>query len=46
MASIVEEFVKRGIKRENITPDMVKAVLEEPEELRARAIDVATIPRD
>lgn len=42
MAAIVQEFVNRGIPRESITPDMVLSIMEKPEDIRARAIEVAS----
>ena len=42
MAAITQAFVDKGIPRDQITPDMVLAVIEQPEELRAKAIDVAS----
>jgi hypothetical protein len=44
MAAVVEEFVSRGIPREQITPEMVMSVLQ-PDDTKQRAIDVATVPR-
>lgn len=41
MASIVDEFIKRGIPRDQITPEMVMSVFEAPDDLRQKAIDVA-----
>lgn len=42
MASIVEEFVKQGIPRSQITPDMVLQIIKKPEDVRGRAIEVAS----
>lgn len=41
MAAVMDEFVKKGIPRSQVTPEMVLAILETPEESRQRAIDVA-----
>lgn len=45
MASIVDEFVKRGIPRNAITNDMVMKVFQEPESVRQKAIDVAIVEK-
>lgn len=42
MAAIVEEFVKKGIPRGDITPEMVMRVFEAPQEVKQRALDVAS----
>lgn len=41
MAAVVEEFVRRGIPREDITPEMVLRVVQQPESVKQKAIDVA-----
>lgn len=41
MAAIVEEFVKRGIPRASITPEMVMKVYTSPDDLKQKAIEVA-----
>lgn len=42
MAAVTDEFVKKGIPRDQITPEMIMSIVEKPEELRQRAIDVAS----
>lgn len=42
MAAVMDEFVKKGIPRSQVTPEMVMSILEKPEEIRARAIDAAS----
>lgn len=42
MAQVVESFVQQGIPRGSITPDMIQRVLSNPEDLKQRAIDVAS----
>lgn len=41
MAAVVQELIARGVRREDITPDMVVAILDKPEEVRGRAIEAA-----
>lgn len=41
MAAVVQELVSRGVRREDITPEMVMAILEKPEDVRGRAIEAA-----
>ncbi len=41
MAAVVQELVSRGVRREDITPEMVMDILEKPEEVRGRAIEAA-----
>lgn len=41
MAAVMDEFVKKGIPRSQVTPEMVMAILETPEESRQKAIDAA-----
>jgi hypothetical protein len=41
MAGIVEELVRRGIPRGEITPDMVMQIVQAPEALREKAVAVA-----
>ncbi len=45
MAAIVDEFVRRGIPRENITPEMVMKVFESPEDLKNKAIEAAVVEK-
>lgn len=44
MAAIVQEFVDRGIPRDQITPEMVRAVIDQ-DEAKQKAIEVASMPR-
>lgn len=41
MAAVVQELVARGVRREDITPEMVMDILEKPEDVRVRAIESA-----
>lgn len=41
MAAVMDEFVKKGIPRSQVTPEMVMRVLEQPEDVQQHAIDVA-----
>jgi hypothetical protein len=43
MAAVVQELVSRGIPRDQITPEMVMRIIDEPEEVRGRAIEAAVI---
>lgn len=45
MASIVDEFVRRGIPRGEITPEMIMAVVDSPEGLREKAMTTAVAER-
>ena len=42
MAAVVADLEGRGVPRDQITPEMVKAVLTDPDEVKRRAIDVAS----
>lgn len=44
MAEVVAQFEARGIARENITPDMIEEFFANPEAVKQRAIDVASVP--
>jgi hypothetical protein len=46
MAEIVDMFVQRGIPRSEITPAMIMKVIETPDDLKQRAIDVASNEAD
>lgn len=41
MAAVVQELVTRGVRREDITPEMVMNILEKPDDVRVRAIESA-----
>lgn len=45
MAAVVQELVSRGVRREDITPEMVMRIIEEPEDIRAKAIEAAVVER-
>lgn len=41
MAAILDEFVKKGIPRSQVTPEMIQSILQKPEDMRERAIEAA-----
>jgi hypothetical protein len=41
MAKVYEELESRGIRRQDITPEMVERILKNPDDLRERAIEAA-----
>lgn len=43
MAAVVDELTKRGIAREDITPEMVMNIVAEPDATRGRAIEAAIV---
>jgi hypothetical protein len=45
MARVYEELQSRGIRREDITPEMVEQILKKPDDLRERAIEAAVSER-
>lgn len=46
MAEVVAQFEARGIPRQNITTEMIEEFFSNPDAVKQRAIDVASVPGD